>query len=194
VPHRVCAGEAPSSAGRWWWSGTGSNCRPSANQAGHMPSWHGSCERYALPPVAVACHWSLLLLSPLLSIRFRASERLWSVIGQDHPALPAMASSSRTSGAAGRLVVVPASSVCWRSCLLATVRGRCCTPVLYCVPHHPLAARVVAVRIGSGWTNVPDRPALAAAARYRTATRTATVPSAWESVPSGLDAALNTVR
>jgi hypothetical protein len=29
-----------------------------------------------------------------------------------------------------------------------------------------LAARVVAVRIGSGWTNVPDRSALAAAARY----------------------------
>jgi len=22
--------------------------RPSANEAGHIPSWHGSCERYAL--------------------------------------------------------------------------------------------------------------------------------------------------
>ena len=53
-------------------------------------------------------------------------------------------------GAAGRLVVVPASSVCWRSCLLATVRGRCCTPVLCAA----LAARVVVVRIGSGWTDV----------------------------------------
>ena len=26
--------------------------RPSAFQAGHIPSWHGSCERYALSPVA----------------------------------------------------------------------------------------------------------------------------------------------
>jgi hypothetical protein len=43
-----------------------------------------------------------------------------------------MTSSSRTSGAPGRLAVVPASLVCWRSCWLATVRGRCCTSVLYC--------------------------------------------------------------
>jgi len=40
--------------------------RPSA-QAGHIPSWPGSCECSALPPVAVACGWSLLLLTPLLS-------------------------------------------------------------------------------------------------------------------------------
>ena len=45
------------------------------------------------------------------------------------------ASSSRTSGAVGRLVVVPASSVCWRSCGLAAIRGRCCTSVLYGAPH-----------------------------------------------------------
>jgi hypothetical protein len=32
-----------------------------------IPSWHGSRERYALSPVAAACRWSLLLLSPLLS-------------------------------------------------------------------------------------------------------------------------------
>ena len=32
-----------------------------------MPSWHGSCERYALSLVAAGCRWSLLLLSPLLS-------------------------------------------------------------------------------------------------------------------------------
>ncbi len=44
---------------------------------------------------------------------------------------PALASSSRTKGAAGSLAVVPASSVCWRSCLLAAVRGRCCTFLLY---------------------------------------------------------------
>jgi hypothetical protein len=36
-------------------------------QAEHIPSWHGSRERYALSPVAAACRWSLLLLSPLLS-------------------------------------------------------------------------------------------------------------------------------
>ena len=44
----------------------------------------------------------------------------------------ARASSSRTSGAAGRLAVVPANSVCWWSCWLAVVRGRCCTLLLYC--------------------------------------------------------------
>jgi len=32
-----------------------------------MPSWRGSCERNALSPVAGACRWLLLLLSPLLS-------------------------------------------------------------------------------------------------------------------------------
>ena len=32
-----------------------------------MPSWRGSCECYALPPVAGAGRWLLLLLSPLLS-------------------------------------------------------------------------------------------------------------------------------
>ena len=45
--------------------------RPSAFQAGHIPSWHGSCERYALSPVAAACRWSLPLLSRLLSTRRR---------------------------------------------------------------------------------------------------------------------------
>ena len=43
--------------------------RPSAFQAGHIPSWHRSCESYALSPVAAACRWLLLLLSPLLSAR-----------------------------------------------------------------------------------------------------------------------------
>ena len=41
--------------------------RPSAFQAGHIPSWQKSCECYALLPVAGACCWLLLLLSPLLS-------------------------------------------------------------------------------------------------------------------------------
>jgi hypothetical protein len=42
-------------------------------QAGHIRSWRGSCECYALSPVAAACRWSLLLLSPLLSTRRRSS-------------------------------------------------------------------------------------------------------------------------
>ena len=41
------------------------------------------------------------------------------------------ASSSRTSGASGRLAVIPANSVCWRLWWLAIVRGRCCTCLLY---------------------------------------------------------------
>ena len=41
--------------------------RPSASQAGHIPSCDGSYACYALLPVAAACGWSLLLLSRLLS-------------------------------------------------------------------------------------------------------------------------------
>jgi hypothetical protein len=41
--------------------------RPSAFQAGHIPSWLESCECYALLAVTAACRWSLLLLSLLLS-------------------------------------------------------------------------------------------------------------------------------
>ena len=41
--------------------------RPSAFQAGHIPSWRGSRKRYALSLAAAACHWSPLLLSLLLS-------------------------------------------------------------------------------------------------------------------------------
>jgi hypothetical protein len=47
----------------------GADPRPSAFQAGHMPSWRGSCGCYALSPVAAGGRWLLLLLllSPLLS-------------------------------------------------------------------------------------------------------------------------------
>jgi hypothetical protein len=41
--------------------------RPSAFQAGHIPSWRESCESHALSPVADDSGWLLLLLSPLLS-------------------------------------------------------------------------------------------------------------------------------
>ena len=42
--------------------------RLSAFQAGHNPSRHKMYVRLVLSPVADACRWSLLLLSPLLSI------------------------------------------------------------------------------------------------------------------------------
>jgi hypothetical protein len=43
------------------WSGAVG--RPSAFQAGHIPSWRGSCGCYALMPVAGGGRWPLLLLS-----------------------------------------------------------------------------------------------------------------------------------
>jgi hypothetical protein len=49
--------------------------RLSANQAGHIPSWRGLYERYALSPVADACRWLPLLLSPLLSVAVRVTTR-----------------------------------------------------------------------------------------------------------------------
>src|SRR5262249_10268991 len=45
----------------------GAGPRPSAFQAGHIPSWRRSCECYALSPVAAVSGWLLPLLSPLLS-------------------------------------------------------------------------------------------------------------------------------
>src|SRR6185312_10251642 len=45
----------------------GADPRPSAFQAGHIPSWRESCECYALLAVAAGSRWLLLLLSPLLS-------------------------------------------------------------------------------------------------------------------------------
>ena len=53
----------------------GADPRPSAFQAGHMPSWRGSCERCSLSPVAAGSRWPLLLLSPLLSSARR--DRAW---------------------------------------------------------------------------------------------------------------------
>jgi len=55
------------------WLGT--RLRPSAFQAGHIPSWRGSCECYALPPVATGSRRLLLLLSPLLSAAASTSLR-----------------------------------------------------------------------------------------------------------------------
>ena len=47
--------------------------RPSAFQAGHIPSWRGSCGCYVLSPVADTCRWLLPLLSLLLSAPGQAS-------------------------------------------------------------------------------------------------------------------------
>ena len=44
----------------------GADPRPSAFQAGHIPSLRESCESYALSPVADDSGWLLLLLSSLL--------------------------------------------------------------------------------------------------------------------------------
>ena len=64
--------------------------RPSAFQAGHIPSWRGSYERYALSPVAAVSQWSLLLLSRLLSSA--RCVRTWPPFppgcGRDAPPLP----------------------------------------------------------------------------------------------------------
>jgi hypothetical protein len=62
-------------------------------------------------------------------------DRKWPVSWVGVVGFEPAASSSRSSGAAGRLAVVPASRVCRRSSLLAAVRGRCCTSVLYGLPH-----------------------------------------------------------
>jgi hypothetical protein len=60
IDSSVCAGQE-------WWSGAGSNRRPSAFQAWRMPSCRRSCECCVLPPIAADSRWLLLLLSPLLS-------------------------------------------------------------------------------------------------------------------------------
>ena len=70
----TCVGRRPAAWQQCWQQSrrNGADPRPSAFQAGHIPSWRESCERYALPPVAVACRWLLLLLSPLLSAQPRS--------------------------------------------------------------------------------------------------------------------------
>jgi hypothetical protein len=50
-----------------WWSGAGSNRRPSAFQAWRTPSSFPSCERCGPSSIAAGSGWLLLLLSPLLS-------------------------------------------------------------------------------------------------------------------------------
>ena len=80
--------------------------RPFAFQAGHIPSCRELCECPALPPIVVACRWSLLLLSPLLSVR-NYSEVLWSrfafaLVGAVQPALSHTISEYVRQFSAGR--------------------------------------------------------------------------------------------
>ena len=61
------------------------------------------------------------------------------------------------SGASGRLAVLARSSVCGRSCLLAAVRGCCCTSALYLVRLTPCLQRSFARRpdlLGCRWRPV----------------------------------------
>src|SRR3954471_4328994 len=60
----------------------GADPRPSAFQAGHIPSWRGSCESYALSAVAAVSGWLLLLLSPLLLLSRWSRVRLPSAVGK----------------------------------------------------------------------------------------------------------------
>jgi len=70
-------------------------------QAWHIPSWHGLCERPALPSITDAsCRLLLLLLSPLLSVQPRFSGgQPTRTAGQPGPPLP----SARAHRHGGRL-------------------------------------------------------------------------------------------
>src|SRR5213595_2423845 len=47
---------------------SGTDRRPVRFQAGHIPSWCRSCERYAPSPIAAGSRWLLLLLSAAGSV------------------------------------------------------------------------------------------------------------------------------
>jgi len=70
------------------WSGAAA--RPSAFQARHIPSWRGSCERYAQSSVAAAGRWLLLLLllSPLLSVGAHDFDGTWRARRNEHAPPP----------------------------------------------------------------------------------------------------------
>jgi len=69
----TCVGRCPAAWLQCWLQShrNGAAPRPSAFQAGHIPSWRRLCVSYLPSSVAANCRWSLLLLSPLLSIRLR---------------------------------------------------------------------------------------------------------------------------
>ncbi len=92
---------------------SGAVTRPSVFQAGHIPSWHKSCESYALSAVAGACRWLLLLLSPLLSAR---SGRLCPAAPWSSPGDRRQRGGDGPVSWPGSLPLgVPGSAACFRS-------------------------------------------------------------------------------
>jgi hypothetical protein len=75
-------------------------------QAGHIPSCHESCECAALSLIAIACCWSLLLLSPLLSAAGRRNACLVVTKLVDVVALHLAARRKGIMGGVSDLIVV----------------------------------------------------------------------------------------
>jgi hypothetical protein len=94
--------------------------RPSAFQAGHIPSWRGSRERYALPPVAAGSRWLLLLLStadPVPRLRGLPGAVTAPCPAQAPPPNPTAAESEPSSGGfGGRTPTFPQGRRFWRRC------------------------------------------------------------------------------
>src|SRR5690348_13445832 len=63
-------------------------------QAGHIPSWHGSCERRALWPFAAVSRWPLLLLS-LLRLTGHDAAVLWRSLPEATPLSAVFAGGAR---------------------------------------------------------------------------------------------------
>jgi hypothetical protein len=82
--------------------------RPSAFQAGNIPSWRGSDECYALSPVAAGSRGLLLLLSPLLSAAVRGTD-VWAACDSWHLGALALITIARSSPG-NRAVCCPAQA------------------------------------------------------------------------------------
>jgi hypothetical protein len=76
IPQLSTRGKCCPAAWQQYWQQSrrnGFDPRPSAFQAGHILSWRGSCECHALSLAAAVSGCLLLLLSPLLSVRWSCS-------------------------------------------------------------------------------------------------------------------------
>ena len=150
---------------RW----NGANPRSSAFQAGHIPSWRGSYERYPLLLVAASSRWLLLLLSADGSL-----SHLRGLFGAAPPPYPSQTPPPNPTaaepdgrrvlsrgGAADHCVTPKAPLTGFRLSwtLLRRVRGA--TPASTCIPRLPglfwkaialHVARVSTVRVGCAVT------------------------------------------
>ena len=72
----TCVGRCPAAWQQCWKQSrrNGADPRPSAFQAGHIPSRRATRECLRVLPTADACRWLLLLLSPLLSAAVRRTD------------------------------------------------------------------------------------------------------------------------